>query len=136
MQTITVILTIQSKQNKKLETKNFLIVEKSYKDLVIYFTRYVHSRSIKMLSLHYHELMRKKEKKLMVDDCYMLDKLLDKVKQIVSTEKFDNTKILTDTDNKLLDDITSKNEVILATCVLKGNGIFHPQILEEALLVT
>ena len=72
----------------------------------------------------------------MVDDCYMLDKLLDKVKEIVSTEKFDNTKILTDTDNELLDDITSKNVVILATCVLKGNGIFHPQILEEALLVT
>ena len=62
--------------------------------------------------------------------------IIDKVKQIVSTEKFDNTKILTDTDNKLLDDITSKNVVILATCVLKGNGIFHPQILEEALLVT
>ena len=54
----------------------------------------------------------------------------------MSTEKFDNTKILTDTDNKLLDDITSKNVVILATCALKGNGIFHPQILEEALLVT
>ena len=64
MQTITVILTIQSKQNKKLETKNFLIVEKSYKDLMIYFTRYVHGKLIKTLSLHYHELMSKKRKKI------------------------------------------------------------------------
>ena len=34
---------------KKLETKNILIDEKNYKDLTIYFTKYVHSNSIKML---------------------------------------------------------------------------------------
>ena len=28
---------------KKLETKNILIDEKNYKDLTIYFTKYVHS---------------------------------------------------------------------------------------------
>ena len=33
-------------KGKKLETKNILIDEK--KDLVIYFARYVHSKSIKM----------------------------------------------------------------------------------------
>ena len=35
--------------------------EKNYENLVIYFTRYVGSKSVKMLSLHYHELMRKIE---------------------------------------------------------------------------
>ena len=50
---------------------------------MIYFTRYVHSKSIKMLSLHYHELIGKIEeqegnsfKSLTVDD-YMPDKVLD-----------------------------------------------------------
>ena len=38
---------------KKLETRSILIDEKNYKDLTINSTRYVHSKSIKMLSLHY-----------------------------------------------------------------------------------
>ena len=42
---------------RKLETKNILIYEKNNKNLVIHFTRHVHSGSIKMLSLHYHELI-------------------------------------------------------------------------------
>ena len=42
---------------KKLETKNILMNEKNYKDLTIYFTRYVHRKLIKMLSLYCHELM-------------------------------------------------------------------------------
>ena len=40
-----------------IETKNILIDQKHYKDLMIYFTRYAHKKLIKMLSLHYHELM-------------------------------------------------------------------------------
>ena len=35
----------------------------------------------------------------------MLDKALDKIKEIIDIEKFDNTKVFTDTDNKLPDDI-------------------------------
>ena len=42
---------------KKLETKND---KKNYKDLTIHFTRYIHSKSIKMFSLDCHELMGKK----------------------------------------------------------------------------
>ena len=58
---------------KNLETKNILIDKKNYKDLVIYFARYVQSKLIKVLSLYYHEIMGKvKEhegkKYLMVDD--------------------------------------------------------------------
>ena len=39
---------------KKLETKNILIDEGSYQELS---TRYVHNKSIKMLGLHYDELI-------------------------------------------------------------------------------
>ena len=46
---------------------------------------------------------------------YMLDKVLEKIKDIISIEKFDETKILIDTGNKLPDDITLKNVVILMT---------------------
>ena len=46
---------------KNLEIKNILINKKNYKDLTIHFTRYVHSKSIKILSLHYQELMGKIE---------------------------------------------------------------------------
>ena len=49
------LIKAKKQKNKKIETKNVLISEKNCNDLVIYFTRYVHSMSIKMLSLHYHE---------------------------------------------------------------------------------
>ena len=60
-----------------------------------------------MLSLYYHELMGNIEEHegkqfSMVDD-YILDKVLDKIKMILGIEKFDNTKILIKTDDKLLD---------------------------------
>ena len=44
-------------KTKNLETKNILIFEKNYKNLIIYFTRSDHRKSIKMLSLYYHELI-------------------------------------------------------------------------------
>ena len=99
----------------------------------MYFNRYAHIMLLNMLSLHYHELMRQiKEhegkKYLMVND-NMIDKVLDKIK-----EKFDDTKILIDTDYKLPHYITLKNVVILITCVIKDDGKFYPRIfLEEAL---
>ena len=51
--------------------------------MLVYFTRYVHKKPIKMISLHYHELMGKieeqeRKKYLMVDD-YMPVKALDKI---------------------------------------------------------
>ena len=46
---------------KKLEIKIILIDKKNYQDLVTYFTRYVHSKAIKMLSLYYYRLMGKIE---------------------------------------------------------------------------
>ena len=41
----------------------------------------------------------------MVDD-YMQVKVLDKIKEIIGIERFDGTKILIDTDNKLPDNIS------------------------------
>ena len=38
----------------------------------------------------------------------MLNKLLDKIKEIASFEKFDDAKISIDTDDKLIDYITFK----------------------------
>ena len=53
----------------------------------------------------------------MVDD-YTLDKGLDTIRKI-GIEKLDDTKIFHDTDDKLPDDITSKNAVTLMTNVIK-----------------
>ena len=38
----------------------------------------------------------------MVDD-YLVDKILDKIKEIVGTEKFDNTNIFINVEDKLSD---------------------------------
>ena len=68
----------------------------------------------------------------MVDD-YTLDKVLDKNNRI-DIGKFDDTKILIDTDDKLPDDVTLKNAVILMTCFIRDDDRFHPQLfLEETL---
>ena len=72
---------------------------------MIYFTRYVHSKLIKMLSLYYHELMGKVKiyevKKFLMIDGYVLNKVLDKIKEIIGIKKFDDTKVLIDTDKKV-----------------------------------
>ena len=92
-----------------------------------------------MLSLHYHELIVKNEnhepkKYLMVNDC-MLDKALNKFKEIIGIEKVDDLKTLIETNYKLPDDITFKNVVILMTCIIKDDNKFYPlRFLEEALL--
>ena len=72
------------KAKKKLETRNILIDEKNFKNLVIYFTRYFHSQSIIILSLYYHELMgnvKEQEWKKMIVVHYVLDKVLGKIKE-------------------------------------------------------
>ena len=66
--------------------------------------------SIKMLSLYFYQLMGKTEeqeekKSLMVDD-YMTNKVLYNIKEIIGTETFDDNKILINTDDKLPDGIT------------------------------
>ena len=45
--------------SEKLETKNILMDEKNYENLVLYLTNYVSSKSKKILSLYYHRVMEK-----------------------------------------------------------------------------
>ena len=47
---------------EKIETKNTLIDEENFKDIVVYFTWYVHCKSIKMLSMYSYKLMGKIKK--------------------------------------------------------------------------
>ena len=108
--------------------------EKNYKDLLIYFTRYIHTKLIKILILYYHELIEAIEehgrKKYLIVDDFMLDKVLNKIKEIISIEKFDNTKILIDTDNELPDDIA----LMLMKYVVKGGNNFYLQLFSEEVL--
>ena len=100
----------------------------------IYFTRYVHSKSIKIISLHYLEIMGKiKEhdgkKHLTVHNC-MPDKLLGKIKETMGIVKCDKTKILIDTDDNL-PGCNTLNVVTLMTCVIKNGKFYFSILLEE-----
>ena len=69
---------------------------------------------------------------LTVDD-YVLDKVLDKIKEIIDIKKFDDTKIFIDTDDELPGDVTLKNVVISMICVIQDGEKSYLQIfLEEA----
>ena len=73
------------------------------------------------------------EKHLIVDD-NILGKVLHKIKMVIYIKKYDDTNVLIETDDKLPDDITLKNVVILIKCALKDGGKFYPQMsLEETL---
>ena len=82
----------------KLEIKNILIDEKSYRDLVIYFTRYIHkiNKNVKFVLswINWKDWKTWGKKFLMVND-YMLNEVLDKIKETMSIEHVDDTKILT-----------------------------------------
>ena len=62
---------------------------------------------------------------IMTDD-YMLHNALDKIKEIGDIGKSDDTKILIDADNKLPDDITLKNVLIIIICAIKEDDQFYP----------
>ena len=47
---------------------------------------------------------------------------------MIRIEKMDNTKILIQTDDKLLDDVTLKNVVILIICAFKNDDSLYPRI--------
>ena len=56
-------------------------------------------------------------------DKYMLDKVLEKIKEIVDIEILDDSRISIETDDKLQDDITFKNVLISITCLIKDKMI-------------
>lgn len=59
---------------------------------------------------------------------YMLINVLQKIKKMKGIDVNDDTKILIGTDDKLPDNITFKNALILMMGVTKDNGKFYPQI--------
>ena len=61
-------------------------------------------------------------------------KVLHKIQKIMDIEKFDDIKLLIDADDKLPDDISLKNVVILITCVIKDGDKFYPQLFSEDVL--
>ena len=65
-------------------------------------------------------------KKYLIVNNYIVYKVLCKIKEIIGTEKFDDTKILINRDDKLSDEIAV---VILLICIIKKNGDkFYPQL--------
>ena len=64
----------------------------------------------------------------MMVDYYILRKVSSKIKEIISIEKFGDTKILVVADDKFPDNSTLKNVVILIICVIKDGDEFYPQI--------
>ena len=64
----------------------------------------------------------------MMVDYYILRKVSSKIKEIISIEKFGDTKILVVADDKFPENSTLKNVVILIICVIKDGDKFYPQI--------
>ena len=62
----------------------------------------------------------------------MLNKVLEKINMRIRIT-IDDIKILIETNDKISDDVTLNNVVILITCVLKGDNKFYQQIFLEAL---
>ena len=71
------------------------------------------------------ERLKKMKKKIFNGNDHVRDKILDEIKDIIGIEKFDNTKILIETDDKLPFNITLKNVLTLITCVIKDDGKFY-----------
>ena len=65
---------------------------------------------------------------------WILNKVLDQIKETTGIERYDGTKILNDADVKLPDDIIFKNIVILMTSVIKDGNKFYLQLVLELLL--
>ena len=91
-----------------------------------------------MLILYLYKLIGKTEEPKgrldLIVDGYMVYKVLNKIKEIISIEKFDDNKILINTDDKLSNNITLTRFMILMTCFLKDGNTFDPQrFLDDSL---
>ena len=62
---------------------------------------------------------------------YILNKVLDNIKEIIDIEQFDNTNILKDTDDTMSYDITLKKVDLFITSVTKGDNKFYSQLILE-----
>ena len=64
----------------------------------------------------------------------MLDKVLNRIKETIRIEKLDRTKTLIDADDKLPQDITFKNFVILVTCITKNDNKLYQQFFRKIIV--
>ena len=72
--------------------------------------------------------------KTKIFDGYMLDKVLNRIKEIIRIEKLDKTKTLIDADDKLSQVITFKNFVILVTWVTKDDNKLYQQFFRKIIV--
>ena len=56
------------------------------------------------------------------------NKVLDRIKEIISIERYDRAKILIDADDKLPNNIIFRNVVTLIIYIIIYDGKFYPQI--------
>ena len=69
------------------------------------------------------------------EKCNILHKVIDKIKNIIGAERFDDINIFIETNEKLSNYITLKNFLMLVTCAIKDGDKFYSEIfLEEAFL--
>ena len=68
-------------------------------------------KSIPWVSVHYHgkDCEGHEGQKCLISIDNILDKVLDKIKEITGIEKLDDVKILIDRDNRIADDFPLKN---------------------------
>ena len=64
-------------------------------------------------------------------DDHILDKLLEMMKKITEIKKLDDTKTLIGTDDKLPDDITLKNAVILLHATKYSVNFIHNYFMDK-----
>ena len=72
--------------------------------------------------------------KTKIFDGYMLDKVLNRIKEIIRIEKLDKTKTLIDADDKLSQVITFKSFVILVTWVTKDGNKLYQQFFRKIIV--
>ena len=78
---------------------------------VVLFVTLDRHKSIPWVSVHYHEkdCEEHEGQKCLISIDNILDKVLDKIKEITGIEKLDDFKILIDRDNRIADDFPLKN---------------------------
>ena len=82
---------------------------------VVLFVTLDRHKSIPWVNVHYHEKDCKEHEgqKCLISIDNILDKVLDKIKEITGIEKLDDVKILIDRDNRIADDFPLKNVINL-----------------------
>ena len=118
---LLLVLSINDHNNTKIYKKKYLNFWSSYK-----ITNFqCNQDSLFKFSASVINRKDYERKKHLIVDHYMPDKLLDKIKDTIGNKKFDDTKILIETDHNFLDNIIMKNVVILITCVMKDLDKFY-----------